>query len=59
LKIFKREKRRMGKMRNLKKVFVITFLFILLGLVFVKLTGKWIHIEKEIGGGFAIEIRKL
>jgi hypothetical protein len=47
LKIFKREKRRKGKMRNLKKVFAIPFLFILLGLVFVKLTGKWSHIDKK------------
>jgi hypothetical protein len=46
LEIFKREKRR-RKMRSLKKVFAITFLFIFLGLVFVKLTGKGSHIDKK------------
>jgi len=34
-------------MRSLKKVYAITFLFIFLGLVFVKLTGKWSDIDKK------------
>jgi len=36
-----------GEIRNLKKVFAITFLFILLGVAFVKLNGKWGLINKE------------